>query len=548
MVMPDQYTKQMFNDFLPAVSKTVPLGRLCKIWQGGNTMFINLTYFILSMVKQAAKLFRKVNVCLILILLYIIVPGLKGWADWIPDNGSLDVVVTQTANRSEIAVYNGTPFVTWREHNGTAWQVYVKYYNGSSWEHVSGAEESMNLDAARPSDNPDIAVALAGVPYVTWQEHNGTAFQIYVKHYNGSSWEQNGGSLNLDTNLSAENPRIAICNNTPYVVWAEYDGGTTYQIYAKHYTGSSWAQDGGSLNIALTQTGSNLSIAASAEGTPYVAWREHNGTVFQIYVKHFNGSSWEQNGGSLNMNVNINAVRPSIALSGSTPYVSWEEKNASINQIYVKHYTGSSWAQDGGSLNINTDRHANNGPSLAICNNTPYVAWSEQSSTFTYRVNVKHFTGSSWVQDGGSLNIDMNTHAEYPRIAVTDGIVYASWNEDSQVYVKHYVAFSPTATPTPNPSPPAADVPDGEVKAYPNPAKDKVRFAYPNQNNVEAVKINIYNVAHRCIATIHENFPQTGYIVWDTKKISSGVYFYQIILTINNQEIKKAFKKFCISK
>ncbi|MCK5218306.1 hypothetical protein KAR10_02215, partial [bacterium] len=144
---------------------------------------------------------------------------------------------------------------------------------------------------------------------------------------------------------------------------------------------------------------------------------------------------WVQVGESLNVNIDKQVRCPRIDVSNGTPYVTWWEcRSAGIeeNYLYVKYYNGSSWIQAGGILNINANNiEFANSTSIAITEGTPYVAWNEKVGTGKMQIYVKHYDGNSWIQDGGSLNIDENQCAVFPDIAINDnGTPYVTWQEE----------------------------------------------------------------------------------------------------------------------
>ena len=100
---------------------------------------------------------------------------------------------------------------------------------------IDGDWESLELNEPLGGYG-QIEIASDGTPYIAycydWSN-------VYVKKYNGSSWEQVGGSpasgvqigLALD---SEDNPYIAL-----------QDGGNGYEGWAYKYDGSAWTELGG---------------------------------------------------------------------------------------------------------------------------------------------------------------------------------------------------------------------------------------------------------------------------------------------------------------
>jgi len=465
-------------------------------------------------------------------------------ADWVRDGGLLNVDAARSAEYPSLACNGTTPYVAWDEYNGTYYQLYVKHYNGAAWVQDGAA---LNINPA--SHALESALVFVGsTPYVSWMEHNGTAWQIYVKHYNGAAWVQDGASLNFNPSHWARFPEVATDGVALYVAWEE-NNGTVWQIFVKHFNGTAWVQDGAALNVDEAHNAECPRMAFDG-ATPYVAWEENNGTAWQIYVKHYNGAAWVQDGASLNVNTSRSSDSPSLACNGTVPYVAWVENDGTNRQIYVKHYSGAAWVQDGASLNVNTACNVYS-PSLAFSGTTPYVAWDEDNGTY-HRIYIKHYEGAAWVQDGGSLNINTDCNAASPSLAFSGTTPYVAWHEVDtsgffrQVSVKHYVPPTPTVTPsctltvpltsTPTMTPTVAVTPppgtvQGAGSVIPNPFAPglgrRAHFNFPLTSPGAAFTIRILNLRGRWVRTLN------GEADWDGRddagnRCEGGVYVYQI--------------------
>jgi Bacterial Ig domain len=339
--------------------------------------------------------------------------------------GSLNLDATKDAFHPRVADVGGVPYVAWEETNGTAVQVRVARFDGTSWVAVGG---SLNVDATKSARLPSIA-DVGGVPYVAWGEPNATAEQVLVKRFDGTSWVAVGGSLNFDPTKAADRPRITTVGGVPYVAWEETNG-TAVQVRAARFDGTSWVAVGGSLNVDPTRD-ANFQSIANVGGVPYVAWREFDGTVEQVRVKRFDGASWVAVGGSLNFDpTKTEGDGPNIANVGGAPYVTWRETNGTAYQVRVKRFDGASWVAVGGSLNFDPAKDAQLSPSIAGVGGVPYVTWGESNGT-AVQAGVKRFDGASWVAVGGSLNFDPAKDGAGPYIANVGGAPYAAWPESN---------------------------------------------------------------------------------------------------------------------
>src|SRR5947208_1639133 len=115
-----------------------------------------------------------------------------------------------------------------------------------------------------------------------------------------ANWRQPfPGPLNVDAtkNVSQSiNPEsIVNVGGVPYVAWIE-----DLDVFVARFTGSTWAQVGsGPLNIVPLHPADHLSITTIG-GVPYVTWDEFNGSIDQVFVKRFSGGVWKSVGGALN--------------------------------------------------------------------------------------------------------------------------------------------------------------------------------------------------------------------------------------------------------
>ncbi len=233
---------------------------------------------------------------------------------------SLNINSTDAATNPWLALNSASvPYVAWSESGN----INVKHFNESAWEQDGTALNSAY--AAFPK------ITIENKPCVSWSEPNA----IYVKSFNNISWEPLNGNLNINAGEASGNGGLAIAGGIPHAPWFEFNGGL-YRIFVKKYNGSLWNSVGGSLNVNTNNNAYNPKIAIN-NMTPYVTWYESNGSVNQIYVKYFD-ASWMQLGESLNVNSDANAYTPQIAMSDNGLYVVWHENNGTANQIYVKHW------------------------------------------------------------------------------------------------------------------------------------------------------------------------------------------------------------------
>ena len=337
------------------------------------------------------------------------------------------VYTSEPAIEPAVALTGSTLYAAWHQPSPAANRVYVKRWTGLGWSQEGSA---LNLDPAREATSPRLGFAGA-VPHVVWRELGaGGAGQIYAKRWDGAAWVQHAaGSLNVAPAQDAASPALAIAGTTPYVAWDEQTAGR--RVYVRRWSGTSWSQLGGPLGTypGLDATRPSLAIAGT---TPYVAWEQMTPAGARtIDVHRWTGAAWDPIASSLRVNPAADAREPQLAVAGATVYATWRETLAGVTDIYVAHLASGAWVRDGGSLSNDPSR-AIGAPALAFFGTTPYVAWRERSAAGgAPQIFVKHWNGAAWVQDGGSLNADPARAAFAPALVFDGATPYAAWAEES---------------------------------------------------------------------------------------------------------------------
>ncbi len=149
------------------------------------------------------------------------------------------------------------------------------------------------------------------------------------------------------------------------------------------------------------------------------------------------------------------AFFPSLAIGpDGKPVVAWYNASSGIFDIYVKHWDGSAWAELGGSATgggISDNAHDSVEPSLAIgSDGAPIVAWHDQSNGNNYQVYARRWNSAGWVEvgtgsaSGGGIS-HSNVDAMHPSLAISpNGDPVVAWNDGTNltnkwdIYVRRY--------------------------------------------------------------------------------------------------------------
>ena len=300
---------------------------------------------------------------------------------------------------------NGWVYAGWRDAAAGNNEIYVRVFNGGEWAGVGGSAAGGGVSQnGTDSFDPALAVAPDGNPWVAWANAYAGDYEVYVRRWNGAAWEQvgaasaEGGGISNNAADSTD-PAIAFgADGTPYVAWADGVSGST-SIFVRRWNGAAWveagagsASGGGISNTGGSSRTPTLAVAPAAQGGHvYAAWSERTATDTEIYVRRWNGATWEEVGagsaaGGGISNSASESLDPAVAIAaGGRATVVWTDFNGTNAEIYGRWWTGSAWAQAGSNAAVGGGISLTQGysqqPTLAAApDGTPYVAWSDGSA------------------------------------------------------------------------------------------------------------------------------------------------------------------------
>jgi Bacterial Ig-like domain len=296
---------------------------------------------------------------------------------WLTISNALDVTPDNFAFQPSIAVSSdGNLTVAWYEQDPVTNQthVYVKQWDGTTWQQLGDA---LNTTSDNSASNPSLVVDSQNRPSVAFQENDSVTGDnsIYVKRWNGSAWITVGAAVATG---SAEHPSLVIGKDVLGVAYTNTNG-TNKAVYFKLLDGT-WKQVGTELNDVKTQNADYPSLALYesqrlGELVPFIAFQESDGTSNNIYVKQWSdmAKDWLKLDDELDVAVSKEAQHPSLRLLGDSPIVAWQEEGSTNGDIYVKAFNGMTWdaignddykTQDSSEAFIATNRDGFSSPAL----------------------------------------------------------------------------------------------------------------------------------------------------------------------------------------
>ncbi|MBN8580700.1 MAG: hypothetical protein J0L96_08510 [Anaerolineae bacterium] len=347
------------------------------------------------------------------------------------------------------------------------------------------------------------------------ENSSGGVRQIFASRLSGDAFQPLGASINVHTNVLADSPTITVSgenNSVPWVAWSEPSPGfgNIAQVFASRFSAETglWQQAGqdrgggeASLNLSTERAGTDPFIFSGATelGTvpvPWVAWEEVsdvNPSSVQIFVAKgvkdetaIGGFKWETVGQVKEdgeQTLNVNRFRISEHPTGvfaetanSVPWVTWHEVGRDeASRIFTARGVadpnspgGFKWInvppcdpndETKCTLNINPlndakDASMTAGSTVAGESTVPWIAWPEIGQNGKWQIFVSRLdtnTRNSFLQVGGSLNVDPNHDARTPIIVFMGNVPYVAWLEDDgtgkfEIQMRHLASDPQTGT------------------------------------------------------------------------------------------------------
>ncbi len=288
---------------------------------------------------------------------------------------------------------NGMPYVSWINYkhvNGVDLSdVYLRHWNGNDWEEVGpNSASGGGISNTGTAHGASLAISPDGSLYVDWADFGSGDTEVYILRWTGDSWEEvgensaSGGGISNTPNNSTRSSIATSSHGTPYVTWEEVDQITS-DIYVRRWNGTIWeevgehsASGGGiSNNWSFFYSFSiSPSIAMTPEGIPYIVWADNDSGSYQIYIRRWNGTIWEEvgehsaSGGGISNSSGLTSTGLSMAINlDGIPYVTWVENG----ENHVGRYVNDQWET------VGEDSPGYGGGMIAIdYNDVPYIVWT----------------------------------------------------------------------------------------------------------------------------------------------------------------------------
>ncbi|MBN2318307.1 MAG: hypothetical protein JXR49_04485 [Acidobacteria bacterium] len=272
------------------------------------------------------------------------------WANYFDgtDWGTAELIETDNSGNAELPQIvmdaDGNAVAVWEQRDGTR-NIRANYFDGATW----GTAVTIETDDTGNAYSPQIDMDGEGNAIAVWSQFDGFNYNIWANYFDGTAW---GTAEIIDTNNvgSAYSPQIAMNHDGNAVsVWEQHDS-FRYNIWANNFIlydedEEEVAEWGMGMSIEDENTGDAESpqIAMDDDGNAIAVWMQFDGFRYNIWANHFDGTAWGM--AELIETVDYgNAYSPQIAMGDDGNAIAvWTQYDGFRYNIWVNHFDGTTW-------------------------------------------------------------------------------------------------------------------------------------------------------------------------------------------------------------
>lgn len=281
---------------------------------------------------------------------YDAILGQWGVVQALTDNtaDAFDPQVAISANGNAVVVWRGqdgpyddpaTPMVTPEYYVSSLW---AKHYNAGTktWESVATTLESDNLKG-HDASAARVAMDGNGNALVVWHQFDGTVTNTYATRYIvGSGWAVPGEISTASAGV-AMYPQLSMdSSGNAIAVWQQYDASAHYSIWASRYVATTLTW-GVPVLIENDNTGDarDPQIAVNSTGNAWVAWRQQDGTLNNLWGNTYTVATGWSNPVLLETNNTGDTTHVHVAANASgEAFVVWEQSDGTRTSVWSNRY------------------------------------------------------------------------------------------------------------------------------------------------------------------------------------------------------------------
>ena len=228
-----------------------------------------------------------------------------------------------------------------------------------------------------------------GQLWAAWEADSGTDAEIYFSRWSGGAWSP-AQAVHTRPDAWDYSPSVAIATSpgSQAQVWLAWtssprsDSGRR-ELYTSRWATGAWTEPQ-AVPIGASAWATAPALAASADGTLWLAWAAFDGTDTEVYAARRNGQSWSApwQVSADDGETHRNDYRPRLIVAGDgRPWLVWVgHDQGPDDEIFASYWTGAGWTAE--QMVNRDDDGLDTLPSLALGpDGQPWLAWMARAGS-----------------------------------------------------------------------------------------------------------------------------------------------------------------------
>ena len=298
------------------------------------------------------------------------------------------------ANAPKISMNdNGDAFIVWEEFNSGETHVFRRQDIGPVW--VGPTRVDTTTAAGESGYGPEVEVGQNGDVLIVWEQSDGSSYRIFRSHDTGSGFSTPTVLLNVNSPNGLERAGMSIGMNDfgdAIITW-EQSNGTNYQIFRSEYRNQAWT-DPVDENDNISPDGGDAlmpDVAINNNGDSIISWVQDDGTDLQIFRSEYSDQAWVDPQ-SLQDSISpagSDASAPKVAINNNGHRViTWPQidDGGANQQIFKSEFFKDSWMDPSSLRNFISPSDGGNSNNISVVINDDseiLMVWNQLDSGIT---------------------------------------------------------------------------------------------------------------------------------------------------------------------
>ena len=227
-------------------------------------------------------------------------------------------------------------------------------------------------------------------------------------------------------------PAIAWGDTGALAVWADFRGGTDFDVYGARLSRTGAVLDAAGIAIA-TGAGAQDGPDVAWDGTRFlVAWEDAAAGASDIRAARVSAAGAVEDAAGFTVSSAMGTQRaPAVGFNGTDFVVAWTDfRGGATSDVYAARVTGSGTVRDATGLAVSTAAGSQSAPDVARDGTDVVVVWTDTRSG-TPDVYAARVTSAGAVTDATGFVVSDATGAQTsPRVAAVGSGVLVTWCDE----------------------------------------------------------------------------------------------------------------------